>query len=1639
MKTMKKVISLLLAAALLASLMPAVIGTASAAGTAYQLADLLNQGTIKPLGRTAVNPDGTGIMCDWPGNGFQMNVSGNGGTLEIVVSTNYAANWVVLCDDTQVYWERLAAAGGTISATIPAGDHLISVIKESDNQGKETDYCDLTTLTYDGTIAARPADKELVIEYIGDSYTAGWGTLGTYKPGRSWPATEHSFTHGYAYYMSENLNADYMIAARGGIGLFDGVSAEQPDDDPEATILDIYPYTAGFRKTAGLYDFDRQADIVIIELGANDSIKESDANFTAAKWKAALEEMTDMAREANPNAAIVFLSHTGQKLNIMRQVCEERAATDPNLYYFSFAHQGNGSGGSTQYYGHPNAEDSKRLADALSAYLEERGLTGAPAKAAEPTYTDIVYYASASGNDANDGKTLATAKKTLKGALQQAKADNQSFAADARIVVNVEGTVSINPSSSQGMATVDQLLLPDGKEVPILVQTNNYSGTKAILDTAHKSSDSNSCMVYFSNSMTLKDITFQATTHAEKGTRDYILFAGYNHIVFDNVTFAHAGDTPSTTGTKSWYINTSHVLSSVEIPADGESTITFKNGDYTNIVATTVYRANMVSPTVTNAASVHTRIIIEDGATMKDLYNRWGELGLGSSTVEIRGGTVKAYYGTVNSTGASYSNFKGDINFVMSGGTVEKFVGSYNGTDSTHKTFEGNINFTMTGGKITGTDFALVGNYADVTGNVNFTMTGGDIASNHFHLINQYSTVSGAVTNTVSGGIIEVRPTADYNTICFGGRKDCTLGSVTNNISGGQFRLIADATKSDGSKVISGIYLGGVSTCTIQGDVTNNITGGSFVSMNGKATSGYSALNFAIMSGKIGGTLYNNIIGGTFDMAATSNGGFLFGAYSSSTPIGRIVNVFGDKDSWQGPMFKGASLKLAGEAGAVGVTAKPTAMPAASECSDNVVISSTFYNGFCESTVYGGPVTAESSSKFNFVNGSIELNVYGGQLRSTVYSAGTTDVYGKVTTNLAGGHVGNVYAGGNDCTVYDGTELNISEGFQEYHDVLKTNSWHFWGGSCKANVPVPQTANRPSVKITVSAEDPANLILKTPIEARCANSKTIQGPIEVQVSGGTFPEGFAIGGTTVNAALAEGYVLVDTGTGTKLTYADTETTSGETSVTVIAEADVKEPVIPEEYIATVQNGQITTYATTVAEMTKAVASSGNSVITLYEDITYNGTITVPYSCTIDFNGHTVTTKQDSGNGITISAAGSKNKTTTVKNGTLLHFEIGVRVSEGAIIVENMTIRSNQGAPIGIYDPTDYKDINRVSNSFLSSALTGCIVFNKDGVDFSNTGITIENSVLVSHKKSGTSTASCFFKRSGAVAVGTVNLGKNVELYTYSSTYGTATMAGEALTKTTDESVQVGATTFTGMNKWSTPTSAAIVSETGKSYDSLSEAMQAIGQTGGTVRLMQDQTAASVTVYQGVTLDLNGKTVDATYFTCFGSVTDGSQGGEGLVKAEKQIHVAGQDSYLPIYDTAAGGYRFYKYELQNLGAKAVDGNPNAVKFGFRLALANTAGYDVLAATSDEALDTFTYLTWGSTKTPLVYQFKDATLKNYAQQAGADIAAGGATTKAIVLTVTGTDVLGSGTDLQAENAIVSAPGVTAQSASATWTTP
>ena len=151
-------------------------------------------------------------------------------------------------------------------------------------------------------------------------------------------------------------------------------------------------------------------------------------------------------------------------------------------------------------------------------------------------------------------------------------------------------------------------------------------------------------------------------------------------------------------------------------------------------------------------------------------------------------------------------------------------------------------------------------------------------------------------------------------------------------------------------------------------------------------------------------------------------------------------------------------------------------------------------------------------------------------------------------------------------------------------------------------------------------------------------------------------------------------------------------------------------------MATVVTGDKTVLAENLNDILAAIDPSGESVVTLLKDVSSDAAINLPYSCTLDLNGHTVRTNPSKGNGFGIAAAGSRNQTTTVKNGRLVHYEIGIRVNAGALVVDNMTIDSYNGAPVAFYGTAATQNV--IKNSKLSSKNWGCVSFNKKNTDFS---------------------------------------------------------------------------------------------------------------------------------------------------------------------------------------------------------------------------------------------------------------------------------------------------------------------------------
>ncbi len=192
---------------------------------------------------------------------------------------------------------------------------------------------------------------------------------------------------------------------------------------------------------------------------------------------------------------------------------------------------------------------------------------------------------------------------------------------------------------------------------------------------------------------------------------------------------------------------------------------------------------------------------------------------------------------------------------------------------------------------------------------------------------------------------------------------------------------------------------------------------------------------------------------------------------------------------------------------------------------------------------------------------------------------------------------------------------------------------------------------------------------------------------------------------------------------------------------------------------------------------------------------------------------------------------------------------------------------------------------------------------------------------------------------------------------------------------------------------------AVNSTTGKEFESVSAALAA-AQSGETVKLVKTAEETSmIDIPTGVTLDLNGQMLTATYVFSTGDIVDSGEELGGL-KYTRYAAIDPSNTYLPLYDAESSCYRFFAYRTRT-GTPTVSGNK--ATFAFLIQLTDTAfaetGYKLLAA-NPEAVTLYIELSYG--ENTIDYKFKNETIKGHAEDW-----LGGATMPVITLTVNGLD--------------------------------
>lgn len=230
----------------------------------------------KILGRTLPKTDP--LYLFWSGSGIEFCFQGEELWLQIEADYRFYEPWIcIMMDDVEVSRQMITKGKHWICLYREPNKHKkikISLLKEIQPMVLDGLHTLKILKIRTNGIFHEIKDSDIRLEFIGDSITSGYGTIGT-RAQKEYSMRWMSMSHAFPYLTSKAMDADFRIISVGGWGVFCG-----PDNNPKHAIPrhydDICSVVESVRyKRIGAYekyDFDSwKPDVIVINLGTNDS------------------------------------------------------------------------------------------------------------------------------------------------------------------------------------------------------------------------------------------------------------------------------------------------------------------------------------------------------------------------------------------------------------------------------------------------------------------------------------------------------------------------------------------------------------------------------------------------------------------------------------------------------------------------------------------------------------------------------------------------------------------------------------------------------------------------------------------------------------------------------------------------------------------------------------------------------------------------------------------------------------------------------------------------------------------------------------------------------------------------------------------------------------------------------------------------------------------------------------------------------------------------------------------------------------------------------------------------------------------------------------------------------------------------
>lgn len=298
--------------------------------------------------------------CEWTacavalsGNLTSVNVQLSGrpdNAFEVIVD-GVSAGVITMVADQKLY---------SVVAGLPAGRHTIALVKRTESWNGPVQVLGFQAAK--GTKLTDPEIPKHRIEFLGDSITCGYGNEAKAKEEHFSNATENAWL-AWGSVAARSLQAEVSVEAVSGIWL-------QDPPDQKKSLPAIWDLTLPFSSPA-IWDFSKwQADVVVVNLGTNDSGKPIEGEH----WKSAYRAFIAKIRSAYPKAHIFLtigsMGHGPQ--DIIPKLNTELVATlategETKVHAVALANQDQRNGIGADW--HPSIKTHQLMADQIAAEI----------------------------------------------------------------------------------------------------------------------------------------------------------------------------------------------------------------------------------------------------------------------------------------------------------------------------------------------------------------------------------------------------------------------------------------------------------------------------------------------------------------------------------------------------------------------------------------------------------------------------------------------------------------------------------------------------------------------------------------------------------------------------------------------------------------------------------------------------------------------------------------------------------------------------------------------------------------------------------------------------------------------------------------------------------------------------------------------------------------------------------------------------------------------------------------------------------------------------------------------------------------------------------------------------------------------